>query len=234
MTELVPNLRDLGGMRVDHTQMVRANRLFRSALPLATDFAHPELTWPPATVIDLRSTAEIGEPHPLSELDVQIHNVALLAELAPGQVPPGSLVELYGFVLDTVPDRLVSVVDLVAVSDGATLIHCAAGKDRTGIAAALILRILGVSRELVIADYLATNNHADEIRRRLSWSRRVFDGDLPAHFLEVPVEAIVSTLNRWDEHPHGVVGWARDAGLQAESIQQLRENLLVNHEQFGK
>lgn len=46
----------------------------------------------------------------------------------------------------------------IAVADGPVLIHCAAGKDRTGLLAALTHRLLGVGEDDIVADYLLTNN----------------------------------------------------------------------------
>ena len=228
MSEPVPNLRDLGGLKNEQGQPLLTQRLYRSALPLPTDLVDEQVRWPPDTVIDLRSEVEMIGHHPLTGSVRQIHNVSLLAELAPDQKPPDSLPELYGTLLDTVPDRLGYVVGLVAESDGSTLIHCAAGKDRTGIAVALVLRLLGVPREIVIEDYLASNDNYDAIARRLAESRRAYGQEIPKHFLGVPKEAMELTLDRWDNHRFGVVGWARDAGVTTDTLDLLNSRLLEN------
>ena len=228
MSEPVPNLRDLGVLKNEQGQTLLSQRLYRSALPLANDLVAEQVLWPPDTVIDLRSEIEMIGHHPLTGSARHIYNISLINELAPDQKPPDSLPELYGMLLDTVPDRLGQVVGLVAESDGSTLIHCAAGKDRTGIAVALVLRLLGVPRQLVIEDYLASNDNYDAIARRLSQSRRAYGGEIPSHFLGVPKEAIELTLDRWDSHRFGVVGWARDAGVTPDTISLLSSRLLEN------
>ena len=228
MSEPVPNLRDLGGLKTENGQILLPQRLYRSALPLASDLVDEQVAWPPDTVIDLRSEIEMIGHHPLTGSARNIHNISLLAELAPDQERPDSLPELYAMLLDSVPDRLGQVVGLVAESDGSTLIHCAAGKDRTGIAVALVLRLLGVPREIIIEDYLASNENYDAIARRLKQSRRAFGGEIPKHFLGVPKEAIELTLDRWDNHRFGVIGWARDAGVTQDTIGLLSSRMLKN------
>lgn len=57
------------------------------------------------------------------------------------------------------PDSIVGALEDVAGADGAVLVHCAAGKDRTGVAAALLLSILGVPRDVILEDYLLSNMH---------------------------------------------------------------------------
>ena len=61
-----------------------------------------------------------------------------------------------GYLADR-PDSVSGALRVVASSHGATVVHCAAGKDRTGFAAALILKALGVADDLIVEDYLLTN-----------------------------------------------------------------------------
>lgn len=55
---------------------------------------------------------------------------------------------------------------LLTTTNGATLFHCTAGKDRTGFAAFLILSALGVPRETIIKDYLLTNEVTADVRKK--------------------------------------------------------------------
>lgn len=56
-------------------------------------------------------------------------------------------------------------LDALATRDGASLLHCLAGKDRTGLAVALLHRLLGVHHDDMMADYLLTNVAGDPVRR---------------------------------------------------------------------
>ena len=170
VNELVPNLRDIGGVSTaDGT--LRTGRLLRSALPQADDRAPEGVTWPPRVVLDLRSAREVEPQHPLAHTGARVRSFPLLSALRPGVAPPESLADLYLLMLRTSAPHLVDVIDEIASADGPTLVHCAAGKDRTGVSVALALSLLGVRREDIVEDYLVTARHENEIEARF---RRVF------------------------------------------------------------
>src|SRR5690606_12336918 len=109
--------------------------------------------------------------------------------------------------LRTTAEHLVDVVDAVASASGPTLVHCAAGKDRTGVSIAMVLALLGAKREDIVDDYLVTARHEEQIEARF---RRLFGprrAALPSQYLATPVEAITAVLDTWDEHPGGAFGW---------------------------
>jgi len=225
VTETVPNLRDLGGIDVEGGS-IAPGRLLRSALPLGDDVAPPHIVWPPSVVIDLRSAAETEERHPLDGPGVTVHNFPLLSALRPGVAPPESLAELYQLMLRTTADHLVDVIGTVASASGTTLVHCAAGKDRTGVSIAMVLALLGAKREDIVDDYLVTAQHEDAIEarfRRLFGARRA---ELPTQYFATPAEAITGVLDTWDEHPGGAFGWFRQAGGSADIVDRLRASLL--------
>lgn len=226
MNETVPNLRDLGGIPVEGGT-IAPGRLLRSALPLGDDVAPPDVVWPPSVVIDLRSLAETEERHPLAGPGVTVHNFPLLSALRPGVAPPESLAELYRLMLRTTSDHLVEVVDTVSSAAGTTLVHCAAGKDRTGVSVAMVLSLLGAKRDDIVDDYLVTARHEDAIEARF---RRIFGArraQLPTQYFATPVEAIVSVLDTWDAHPGGALGWFQQAGGRPETVERLRTTLLA-------
>ena len=65
------------------------------------------------------------------------------------------------------PDSVVGSARAIARSDGAVLVHCAAGKDRTGVVVAVALDAAGVERDTIVGDYLATRERIDAIMDRL-------------------------------------------------------------------
>jgi protein-tyrosine phosphatase len=65
------------------------------------------------------------------------------------------------------PDSIVAALSAVAHADGAVVVHCAAGKDRTGVVVALALDLVGVQRSAIIEDYLMTAHRIDAILERL-------------------------------------------------------------------
>jgi len=225
VSEFVPNLRDLGGIAVDGGT-IRRGRLLRSALPLGDDRAPGDIVWPPEVVIDLRSAAEVEPSHPLARPGVMVHHFPLLSALRPGVAPPDSLAELYQLMLRTTGRHLVDVVGAVATSEGATLVHCAAGKDRTGVSIAMVLALLGAGRDAIVADYLETarNEAAIEARfRRLYGSRRA---SLPTQYFATPVDAISGVLDTWEAYPGGPHAWFRRWGGDDTTVERLRTTLV--------
>ncbi len=227
MATYLPNLRDVGGLPVPGGGRVRAGRVLRSAAPLAGDLVPDGLVWPPAVVLDLRSAGEVGDVHPLAGPATRVVNVPLLQALRPDAQPVEHLTDLYHVMLDHSAPRFVDVLREVADADGPALLHCAAGKDRTGVSVALILRLLGVEHEHVVADYLATEKEYDAIDSRLSQGPgAAHRAHLPASFFTVPVESIESVLERWDAGDGGVEGWAVRAGADDALLDRLRTSLV--------
>jgi rhodanese-related sulfurtransferase len=220
----VPNLRDVGGVGTDDGRRVRTGLLLRSAQPAADDLVPADFEWPPSVVIDLRSPLEASDEHPLGPLGARVINLPLLEALRPHANHDRSLADLYKHVNDTASHLLVDLVQTVADADGPVLVHCAAGKDRTGIAVALVLRLLGVDQGQVVADYLLTNDHTEAIDARLG--RSYAAPSVPRAYFEVVPEALVEVMEVWDAHPGGVEGWFLAAGGSAESIERLRSRFL--------
>ncbi|WP_375000348.1 tyrosine-protein phosphatase [Aeromicrobium sp. CTD01-1L150] len=224
MTITVPNLRDVGGLRALDGNVVAPGRLLRSALPFHDDVAPEGITWPPSLVIDLRSPMEHGQEHPLTPLGPRLVNLPLLHSLRPGWMQGASLVDLYALVLDDSAHLLVQLVREVAAAQGPTLVHCAAGKDRTGISVALVLSLLGVQVSDIEADYLRTRESLQAIDARLRRDEAAYPVNPVFH--AVAADALQLVLDRWHSHPGGAVGWYESAGGTAGDVQRLRESML--------
>lgn len=119
------------------------------------------------------------------------------------------------------------------LNEGASLIHCAAGKDRTGLLASLVHVALGVGEDDMMADYLATNaavnleGRADEMARKLEKlvGQPVSRGSVVA-FLGVEPD-FLHTAHRAIREQHGSLMTYLDRvlGVDAAAISRLRESL---------
>ena len=123
--------------------------------------------------------------------------------------------------------------EVVATDSGAVLYHCSQGKDRTGIASALLLAALGADRGTIVADFDVTNQvYADDVRK---YSRRVkFFGvkeeqvGVVKAFLGANTENFVKALDRIDAEYGSLGSYLRGPmGLSDEDFRILRERYLV-------
>ena len=122
----------------------------------------------------------------------------------------------------------VAAVRYVATSPGATVVHCAAGKDRTGVVVALALSEVGVEREAIIADYARSAERIEAIFRRLLGSR-TYAADLAGQDIDkhrTRPETMQRLLAAIDAEFGGVPAWLRSHGWTDEDAATLRHKLL--------
>jgi hypothetical protein len=174
------NVRDTGGLTVEGGGTIRSGVLYRSDQPLPGD-QMPDLDpWPPAAIVDLRSAHELRTPHPLAGVTPTILSLAVMDEaeparvgIAPGQPDIARLHgRLYARMLEQSGRQFATIAAMVAQAPGPTLVHCAAGKDRTGIICALTHHLAGVRDDDIQQDYLLTND-PDRLAQRLPMIRQV-------------------------------------------------------------
>ncbi|WP_084105615.1 tyrosine-protein phosphatase [Demequina sp. NBRC 110056] len=226
------NLRDLA----DAAPGVRSGIAYRSDAPIAGDAAPTTVAaWPPATLVDLRGPGEKDGSHPLGE-GVRVVEIDILAAADPTGAEMArirSLADLYALMIAPgAAPGLTQVVREVAREDAPVLFHCSAGKDRTGVSAALILSLLGVDRDLIVADYHATQGHMPDVIGRMLAGAPKHVGDtplasVPREVLEAPAAAIETVLDVWDAFDGGVEGWYLAHGGDAETLAALRGRLLT-------
>ena len=191
------NFRDLGGYPGLGRRRVQAGRLFRSdALQDLTpdDASVLQDRLGLAAIIDLRNTDEAARDGvgPLPGLGLDYAHFPLLdgrgfppiaGHPADGNPGPGQsraewgrprsdivqrLSDTYLWILDNSGGQLAAAINAIAARLGRPLVfHCSAGKDRTGMVAALLLELLGVAPEIRAVDYLLTNLAVDGILRRI-------------------------------------------------------------------
>jgi hypothetical protein len=231
---VVPNLRDVGGLPTESGRRTRPLVLLRSAAPLAGDADPDGFPWPPAEVIDLRSPSELhGRPHPLDIAGARVHALPMIKRKTPGAGGDWSsmpdLPTVYPQFMADGAELLVKVLRIATRANGPTLIHCAAGKDRTGIAIAVLLRAVGVTREAVVSDYVDTARNMDDVLARLEYH----GPEDPTHMqrlMGAPPEAIVTVLDELDRaavgSPDPAGAWLIRHGATARDLDAWRRRMV--------
>jgi protein-tyrosine phosphatase len=253
------NVRDLGGLPTTGGDTLRTGRLMRSdnlqqLTPGDVDVLVSRIGL--RHVIDLRSDIEVEleGPGPLTRVPaVTIHRLSLFAEGGgltdvDADAPTGidtdkilpwqdraeedgpeterSVSHYLGYLADR-PESVVSALRVIA--KGPSIVHCAAGKDRTGVVIAFALDVLGVPREHIVADYTATGERLEAILARLRAST-TYAQDLdsrPADTHMPHAYTMEKFLTILDERDGGPLGWLEHRGWTTEDTTTLRAALLT-------
>jgi protein-tyrosine phosphatase len=233
------NFRDLGGYPTLDGRSTRWGRLFRSdglheLTPEDLDVLR-ELGL--ACVIDLRTPAELERTGrgPLEQEPIRYFHLPLL----PGGDQPApeaaqqNLTDRYFWYLDIGRQTFVDAFALAA--DGASyplVFHCAAGKDRTGVFAALTLSIVGVEPAVIVEDYVLTQSRMElimeRIRRNSDSEERV--AEIPQFLFKAEVGTITAFLEQLDRRFGGARQWALGAGVPADQLDALVDLLVEEHQ----
>jgi protein-tyrosine phosphatase len=207
-------------------------------------------------VIDLRSTYEVMSegPGPLADRpEVIIHHHSLFREEMPGLGEPkpdvrpevmpeealpwvdleptvqveNSVASHYLSYLADRPDSIVESLREIAGAEGAALVHCAAGKDRTGTVVALALCLAGADREAVVQDYAASSERMQQILDRLmateTYADNLRDRPLSSHLTHA--ETMAAFLDHIDAGYGGVEPMLSRLGWTPDDTERMRAKL---------
>jgi protein-tyrosine phosphatase len=246
------NFRSLGGLPAAGGRRIRPHALLRADRLVGLD----ERDWSAltraglATICDLRSDAERAE-HPnrlppgvdVYELNCQVNN-DLRADPALGRLmldDPSArgaervMIEIYRRFPDYMGRTLTAVVERLLAGGAPMLVHCSAGKDRTGFVVAMLLHALEVPAPLIREDYLASKRWPGAVHHRASLAARL-GRFIPAAELEAAVDTVIDVREVYLDAALGAAiaefGSIDSylevaAGLDKQRREQLREALLV-------
>ncbi|MEN2766309.1 tyrosine-protein phosphatase [Ornithinibacillus xuwenensis] len=243
------NFRDMGGYPTENGRSVKSGMLYRSGninkltekdLELVKNLGIKK-------ILDLRGLDEIDRfPDPSIEHAVWYHTPIISDDMLIDQV--GEQTAFGDLLRNTKPGELLLTLNRNMVSykksfqkvfqllldepDKPSLFHCMAGKDRTGVVSALILSVLGVSRELIIKDYLYTNQTLEKMAENFNEIGYNNLPDIEQDVLDALFEARVEYLQAFFEEMEMNYGsmdqYSKEVlGLTNEDIHKLKTHLLV-------
>lgn len=230
------NFRDVGGYRGLDGRPVRWRRLFRSdALSNLTEAdREPFRRLGVRTVIDLRRTSELTVQGRIPAWEgftyhhlPPPHRVWTLTPYQDGEDPARYLADRYLDLIEEGASGLVATLRVIAQEESApVVVHCVAGKDRTGVVCALTLSLLGVSDDDIATDYArSTANN----RRYVEWARRNGQPELVfAPWWHSPAPAMHQFLAGLRQRYGSAERYLCEAGLDPEEISALRRHLLAD------
>lgn len=232
------NFRDLGGYRTVDGRMVKWGLLYRSGEMhdlTPADYSYLQRRGI-RTVCDFRDTAErtreptlwpAGQrPKVLSDdytLDVSAMKLPGDPASWTREQVVTAMTATYPQLLDQFKGQYARMFAELLAGDVPLAFHCTAGKDRTGVAAALLLTALGVPRAAIIEDYLLSNQHMAPMPAHPTgfWAR--LSPEAARAFAGVDRRYIDAVFAVTDRHPGGTMGYLKDKlGLGAPEIAKLR------------
>ena len=231
------NVRDLGGYETDDGRTTRWGKYLRAdtLANLTSDGVETLISYGISNIIDLRRSSDLQfRPSPFigNESVTYYHqNMSGDVGLAHREVLDGIEDQAerrgrgYCSILEQRKHILHQIFSILATPDGLpALVHCNAGKDRAGIAAAFVLDICGVPRETIVEDYGLTARYL--VRRYYAQNPDVDPEEYT--WLEYQQEVCAPqsmevTLDLLDANYGGVQGYLRDTGITDDQLTAIRE-----------
>jgi protein tyrosine/serine phosphatase len=227
------NVRDLGGLPTEDGSVTRHGAVVRSDnVRRLTDAGWQALAEHGVrTVVDLRWAEELAEDPP-REVPIDVVHVSLfgnldqgyyddLGERLSGLTDPADLTrESYLEFLERYRDNLVRAVTAVArAARGGVVVHCAAGKDRTGLVSALLLRLAGVGVDEIAADYGESEANLEALT--VAWQTEARDDEERARrqtLYGTPREAMAGVLAELERRYGSVRAYLLAGGAAADDL----------------
>lgn len=227
------NIRDIGGYPAAAGTTTRWRTFLRAdSLHNLTPAGQQALVdYGVRTIIDLRFKHECSAaPNVFATADhVRYVNLSLFEGSSPtgmGRQLP-DLESIYRYILDERQAAIKAILALIADNGFPVLIHCTAGKDRTGLITALMLGLAGVDHATIAEDYALTAHYGADLLAQLHDQAAAAGRDMVtyARFLEAKPEAMRNTIAYLEENYVSVPAYLAQIGLTAMQIAQLQQQL---------
>jgi protein tyrosine/serine phosphatase len=233
------NVRDFGGLPTEAGGLTNRGAILRAdSIRKLTNAGWDALhEYGIVRVVDLRFDSELADDPP-RELSLEVVHVSVLPDLdsqhwkeidAIGDAAPDAAsgnCAVYLEFLERFPSKFAEAIQAISDADGAVLIHCVGGKDRTGLVSALVLRLAGVSVEAVAGDYsLSEANLRPETAEWIAQAKNDFERSQRERRSQTPAETMVRVLEELENRYGTVSNYLLSAGVTESGLQKLRDRL---------
>jgi protein-tyrosine phosphatase len=233
------NFRDIGGYPTIDGHTVRWGQYFRTGRQDRMTEADLELVRSLGikTQIDLRKPEEVKDQGrgPLEVMGAAYHNLSIIPDGGTDQLSrlvgdTGISGKRYLAYLEFDHQSWVHMFDIFAHADSTPIVlHCTAGKDRTGVSTAFLLSVLGVERSLIEADYILTNRDVPRQADFIEHTTGFPEGMNRAAMMRaagVPENAMVDFLDGLEEKWGGVLAYLSSIGIDEATMAAVRGKFL--------
>lgn len=236
------NVRDLGGLPTEDGRRIREGVVVRSDnVRRLTDVGWRSLAdHGVRRIVDLRWPEELAEDAP-RDVDIEVVHVSVLgpafdadyvAELDAHLHAVDDVTDHYAWsyvdFLERYRDRFGTAFAAVADADGTVVVHCMGGKDRTGLVAALLLRLAGVGTETIGDDYaLSAGNLAPATAEWIDAAEDDVERAKRRKLSGTPAAGMVRTIEEIERRYGDVASYLREAGLSEAQVTRLEERLVA-------
>lgn len=233
------NFRDIGGYPGADGRTVRWGRYFRAGRQdrMTAEDLQKIRNLGIRTQIDLRRPDEVRDQGrgPLEALGASYHNIAVIPEGGTDHLSrlvgdTGISGKRYLGYLEFGPEAWVRMFRIFEqAGTQPILLHCTAGKDRTGVSTAFLLSVLGVDRDVIETDYALTNR---DVARQVDFIEQTtglpegMDRDSFMQLAGIPEQAIGDFLDGLQERWGGPLGYLRSIGISDATMAAVREGFL--------
>ena len=233
------NFRDIGGYPTADGRAIRWGRYYRAGRQDRMTGVDVEKVGELgiATQIDLRTPNEVHDHGhgPLRTMGATYHNIAVIPEGGADQLSrlvgdTGISGKRYLGYLEFGPEAWIRMFEIFAKAvSQPVLLHCTAGKDRTGVSTAFLLSVLGVDRALIEADYILTNR---DVPRQVAFIENTtglpkgMNRESMMRVAGVPEAAIGDFLDGLQKTWGGPLAYLRSIGISKATMEAVREGFL--------
>lgn len=236
------NVRDLGGLPTKNGLHTQFGRVIRSDMPRRLTAEGRKMMWEYGvrTILDLRTPWQtVEEPSNTAQqsdaprfptyinISIETYKPEVSSEINREVSNAGTREAVYCIMLDNYPEQIKLIMEAIVVArEGGVLLHCHAGKDRTGTISALLLAVAGVSHDDICQDYALSQACLWPLWEEIVEEADGVDESNIFFRPDTPKESMQYVLDHLERTYGGVVPYLLSTGLSADTLEQLGQKLI--------